>query len=358
MNQDIWRALLSLFRLLRSEVNSEKEYQRYFEQNPVVFRALGYDSWASFEQSSKNKLPYDQEMNRQHEPDFILGKKEQDIAEVFEIKTPFLKGLTTSRRDKREDFRAQITSYLSQARNYKRFLDRNANARHVVCKTLGLRKATNIQATLVCGMIDSEDPAFIKLLADERDIGFISYDQLFFHIANQYGANRTSDPALFPNETRVDYGCTICVVVRPRASQNHSPAYIFDTQGEKTNPFSLYFDKGRFVFRVSDVDGNQYHCTARVKAEQFSCLLLEFASSDRGNFLSFSINGEERNLQINTDGIKIENIQRTTLFADAKKEKFFAGDLSYKMMLSRPLTLEERLELNIFLAEQFPFAFD
>jgi hypothetical protein len=62
-SDNLWRALFELYELLRFEPKAGVVYQAYFERNPIVFQVLGFDTHASFERSSGNSSPFDEERN-------------------------------------------------------------------------------------------------------------------------------------------------------------------------------------------------------------------------------------------------------------------------------------------------------
>lgn len=69
----IFSAYTQLQRLLEKGSLKEADYQNCFEQHPITFRILGFDLAAGYEKKSGNRLPYDHDRQRQHEPDFLCA---------------------------------------------------------------------------------------------------------------------------------------------------------------------------------------------------------------------------------------------------------------------------------------------
>lgn len=95
-NARLWRAVVDLFSLLQDGCNEEARYQRFLEAHPVSFAVLGFDRYAAFEKRSGNSLPFDNERGFAPEPDFLCADAESGLLTVFELKTPFVGGITTA----------------------------------------------------------------------------------------------------------------------------------------------------------------------------------------------------------------------------------------------------------------------
>jgi len=149
----LWRALTDLLRLLQAKCNEEARYQTFFERHPVIFRALGFDRYASFEKSSGNVLPFDTEKGYTPEPDFLCAQTGAGQLTVFELKTPFVGDITTSRSDgNRLEFKATAETYLSQAREYVQSIRGNVAARQEVMRVLDLPAIADYDIVLVYGL--------------------------------------------------------------------------------------------------------------------------------------------------------------------------------------------------------------
>ena len=132
--QKLWKAILELDTLLRENINEEEKYQKYFEENPLIFYILGLDVVESFEKKSKNKLAFDKERNFRPEPDFIGINKNSKIVRVIDIKTPFVEKITTSRSSdsNRAKFDAETEKYISQVTEYIDSIKENPESREML----------------------------------------------------------------------------------------------------------------------------------------------------------------------------------------------------------------------------------
>jgi hypothetical protein len=168
-NTELWAAIYELFVLLDDRVNQESAFQGYFERHPVVFNVLGYDVAVPFDKSSQHKLPFDDERNYRPEPDFICGVRLSGEVTIFELKTPFQSGMTTSRADgNRAKFLATIESYLSQATEYVDSIRGRESARATVKAALQLNTISSYKIALVYGLCDMNEAPSVARLAEKR----------------------------------------------------------------------------------------------------------------------------------------------------------------------------------------------
>lgn len=102
--QKIETALSQLKLLLVDKKSTEDGYQKWFEDNSIVFEILGYNRIIPHP-----KLPLDEENH--YVPDFMV-QKTNNLWEIFELKkpdTPILKN-----KDRRVSFQSTFEDYCAQ----------------------------------------------------------------------------------------------------------------------------------------------------------------------------------------------------------------------------------------------------
>jgi hypothetical protein len=173
-------AIQKLEYLLDSQEQAESKFQEFFEQNGIVFKILGYKNFYVFTKASKNSLPKDEFSNLQPEPDFIVQREQDDLFEIFEIKTPAQAGLLVKRNKYREKFTESIASYISQTTVYEDYLTRNPANRVKVKELYGLDIQPDLDIKIVIGLNEYIDKAKIHQQARRftRKIDIITYDDI------------------------------------------------------------------------------------------------------------------------------------------------------------------------------------
>lgn len=151
MNKNLlFKAIYELYELLFiNKVNEENQYQKYLENNPIVFEALDYDVVESFEKSSGNKLPKNEELNFRPEPDFIARKQLNGQIEIFEIKTPFVGEIITTKNGQRTKFTAKTEEYFSQVSEYIDSIDRCSDIRKKIAEIMKVEECKTDRKSVV-----------------------------------------------------------------------------------------------------------------------------------------------------------------------------------------------------------------
>src|SRR5689334_22718770 len=134
---ELAQSIICLDKLLQKREKDEAKYQQFFEENPIVFRALGYRRALPFTKRSGRSLPRDEYSQLKPEPDFLV-EKENNLFEIFEIKTPIAKELIVDSNKYRERFTSEITSYISQTVTYENYFTRNPMNREKVKELFGI----------------------------------------------------------------------------------------------------------------------------------------------------------------------------------------------------------------------------
>src|ERR1043165_928292 len=122
MRQELESSIHCLVELLQNDVTSENTYQRYFENNPIVFKVLGYS-----EAYPKPRFPLSD--GEWLEPDFLLERPD-GLFEILDLKTPQEK-LISARKKHRTTLSKKVDEYLSQVETYSEYFDDQANCEKV-----------------------------------------------------------------------------------------------------------------------------------------------------------------------------------------------------------------------------------
>lgn len=299
-DKELWWAIYDLYELIVEETNEEVAYQCYFEKHPVVFSMLGYDAAAPFDKRSACKLPFDEERGFRPEPDFICGVRRTGEITVFELKTPFQAGATTSRSDgNREKFRATIETYIAQATEYADSIREREAAREVVCDTLQLPQISSYSVCLVYGLSSRDDGVSIARLAEKRipKTEILPYDVLLERLIDRYAVSRTDV------DTRA--GWTFCwhVVVAP--VQVHERAYICDIGQPERDRVSLYVEDTNLVLECIDSSRHLHRAECGYRPNEQLFVRFEFGTDEPGILISVNINNEEVDLRVGRKPLQV-----------------------------------------------------
>ncbi|MFN5872449.1 MAG: Shedu anti-phage system protein SduA domain-containing protein, partial [Aphanizomenon sp.] len=108
--QEIEEAISSLKQLLSDEDALERHFQEWFENNPIVFNALGYKTYLAH---PVLKLEDEDTLI----PDFIVQRID-NLWEIFELKLPNTQILKDKKT--RQTFYAPLHEYMQQCIDYSR----------------------------------------------------------------------------------------------------------------------------------------------------------------------------------------------------------------------------------------------
>ena len=356
MTNQLWTAIYRLFRLLDDRISSEDEYQRFFENNPVVFEVLGYDAWASFEKRSGNRLPNDPDRGYRPEPDFICGRTTKGELVAFEIKTPIRRSMLTSLSPgKRKKFKADIESYISQTTEYVEFLRGFPEAREVACRTISMPVAKVFSGVLVYGLSWDGELPDIALMASRRSppIEVIAYDQLLDTLARSFAVGR---PDAELEDTRRSGGTFTASLMLP--SQQHSnPAIIAELGGRDGARLMVYLEGQRVHVLFVDDLGRQRTMDCDVSTDVPVYLKIEISSDPNVRFAVLSINNDE--VEINqADGVSAFQPQweKFTLGSDHDGKNGARFKMFDNMFIDRTLNIIERLQMQKYYEDKFTFA--
>jgi len=309
MNPELWQAICELTWLLQDRNQVESDYQDFFENNPVVFPILGFPRFASFEKKSGNRLPYDDEYDRQLEPDFICGDPVSQKVTIFELKTPVDQEATTSLKNgNRKKFKAIVESHISQVSEYCEFVSENLNARTDVAKTLGLGGVRAVDGVLIYGLTDDDEAPTVTKLAARRipPLSVWTFDTVLEELLKAYAVGRQDMlvPDVDGNTPKID-GYTFVLHAVFKQEQRQGKAYLFDIGSIGRDRLSMYVDNGRGVIELIDSLGRRFTSEWDYVFNEPICIKAEYSNAEDYRFISVSINNRETDLRQSAGGVSI-----------------------------------------------------
>ncbi len=348
MNNELWDAICALHHLLLTRETKEADFQEFFERNPVVFSTLGFPVFASYEKSSGNKLPYDEENNTQREPDFICGNPTTQQVTVFELKTPVDKAAITSRKDgQRAKFMAVLEGYFSQTTEYINFIAANLSARQAVAETLNLKGVKVVNGILVYGLTSDEEAPIVAKLAAGRSpqIEVLHFDQIYLNLVEEFSSGRP-DNLISDASGKTTHLSGITFVLHAVISkhQENKKAYIFDLGNLIRNRISFYVLNGRGTVELLDSEGRPHYYDFEVKFNDTIHLRLELSNESKIGFVSVSIDNREVVLMQSSQGFDVTpDLGSFVLGADLLGKQGGRFRMLENYITSRTMSYEERM---------------
>jgi len=343
----LWRALVDLTRLLQSQCNVEATYQRFFERHSVVFSALGFDRYASFEKASGNALPFDPERGFSPEPDFLCAQRDAGVLTVFELKTPFVDNPTTARSDgNRLKFRATAETYLSQATEYWRSIEGRLEARDVVKQVLDVPRITTYEIAVVYGFRGEWDEPSVRELLSNRKVEtqLVGFDDIADHVAWQYAGDK-------PTESMEGWTHVYHISI-PRTAERR---YIADSGGVEKDRVSFVREGDLIAFECLDSQGKKHRLEA-VCDEGIHYVRFEFSSGADILYMSLHIDDDEHELRLKKIPIRCDPNPASFVIGASLERKYNAPFRLFETYsIGRTMTLEERLSSHVHYLEKLKF---
>ena len=350
VNRDnLWRALFELFELLRFRHNQEAAYQAYFERNPIVFQVLGFDSHDSFEKSSGNSLPFDEERGFRPEPDFLCGNASSGVVTVFELKTPFVGNLITTRSSdgNRAKAREDLARHIAQAREYVSSIRGSAEARATIRQLLHLQRISDYRIALVCGLAEENDAARINEIFSGVDpsTSLLHYDVLLERLSHAYAQKHEGV------ESRVGW----CFVYRISFAdiQPNFRVFISDAGSLDGERVSLVREGEMLVFECVDAEGHLHRLTGRCMGTAAHYVHFEFSNDENGLYMSLRIDDEEHALVKGKSRLRCDpDLSNFTMGADLTGQRGAAFNMYETIFVNKTLALKDKLGLYAYSAEK------
>lgn len=292
-DESLWAAIYALYCLLVDQTNDEASYQALFEKHPAIFSVLGVDTAASFEKSSPNKIPFDQERNFQPEPDFIGSESSCGNIVVVELKTPYVGCITTSRSDgNRAKFKALAESYISQTTEYVESIRQRPEARDAVKNVLGVSNIADYRAVLVYGRREENDATLVSALLAQRKVPteIVFYDDLLDRMCEIYSIARRD------SASRMGWCFVSHLYLAP--VQIHHKAFLAEYGAAVSDRISVYLENGEIVFECRDSTKKMHILSSPVIGLGPHYVRFEFSNDQNGAYMSLNVNNMEADLRL------------------------------------------------------------
>lgn len=343
----LWRALTDLLRLLQARCNEEARYQTFFERHPVTFRALGFDRYASFEKASGNVLPFDTEKGYTPEPDFLCAQIGAGQLTIFELKTPFVGDITTSRSDgNRLKFKASAESYLSQAREYVQSIRGNVAARQEVMRVLDLPAVADYDIVLVYGLGQEWDEVTVReLLAGRSDqIQVVGFDQMLDALAQPLAHAQPIES--LPGWT---------YVYHLSAPPSDGRRYFADCGALLSNRVSFLREGDLIAIECLDAQGKQHRVEARCDGGTHY-VRFEFSRGPEALFMSLHVDDEQHDLRVSKLPMECDPDPGSFVMGTSLEGGRGAAFRLYETYsVGRTMTFEERLGSHVYFLDKLGF---
>lgn len=246
---NIEKSIVELNELIESESRDEQKYQKWFEDNPIVFKSLGYVDVIS--------QPRVDVGDSYEEPDFIV-KTTNGEWEIFEIKTPFEDLVTSDNR--RPKFYSTINKYISQCHTYSECLDEASVRERLSNKYSIERIRKRPKSILVAGLSEGEDIKTAHKLSKRKtpNIKLFTYDDLYQSLKR----HRKFHFDRYDKSGGISIYAVISLLKKPRTSVSN---HILDIGKNKNkNRVSIFINKEEFIcVRVKDVQGKEKTAKSR-----------------------------------------------------------------------------------------------
>jgi Domain of unknown function (DUF4263) len=129
----------------------------------------------------------------EYEPDF-LGQRANGLWEIVEIKRPDTPVLPAG--DRRREFYATFRKYISQCHEYSRYFEDSANRKAFEARYDTTIQHTKVRSILIAGWGEEDRAQVHDLIADERLLEFMTYNELFSKIETGWRASEGENESL------------------------------------------------------------------------------------------------------------------------------------------------------------------
>lgn len=333
MRQELEDSINRLTELLRNGVAVENKYQKYFEDNPVVFKVLGYSR-------AYPKLRFPLPDREWLEPDFLLERTD-GLFEILDLKTPQEKliGVGTKHR---LTLSKKIDEYVSQLETYSEYFDDREN-----CEKIRNIYSVDVQKrpelVIIAGADGNVDKKSLHLLLSRRTHRphIQTYDDvltaIMFYHASLFGyAENLSGLAWYALLT--PYKCDV-----------HKLQYIVDVGVDpQRDRWSVYIDEHNMLrFEIKDSNGVPYSISVPPGSHGFDfgalChVICEFGNSDKFAFMRILINNRAAAEQHFQFPIRISSDFKLTIGTDIEKKHFGSFTLGACAFYSVVPTFQQR----------------
>lgn len=343
----LWSAIFSMYDLLECKrSNSEANYQRLLEDHPVILEILGFDRHESFEKKSTYTLPFDSDRNYTPEPDFIACDHRTGIVTVVDLKTPFVKKMTTSRSDgNRMKLSAEAEAYISQTTEYANSIRERPDARKIVCDAMDMDKITAYEILLLYGL-DTEQPTteVSELLAERKvPIKILGFDTLLSMLIERYASCRPDKDAR--------EGWAIAMNIALPAEQPPEGGCILHFGEGNGAMATIRVTSEELMFDLVEECGRNHQITCPHPDTDFHTVYFEFASDKNGTYMAVALDGEEQELRTKKQVINVTPKFEMTVGADFNGKRGAKLWLGQLFVRNPTLSVVDKIKLTHYLKE-------
>jgi hypothetical protein len=344
-------AILELKYLLDTKNLKESKCQKYFEENPIVFDVLGYQEAIPMVKGGI-ELEQDETTGLKPEPDFIV-KNQNNLYEIFEIKTPSDKKLVVDRNPYRVKFTAEVSSYISQTITYEKYFTRNPQNRLKLKENHGVEIQEDLDIKIVIGQNEYINKAEIHSKCREFSwkVDIITYDDIYEKLKKEYQLNF----GLYEDIPGGSFHF-IC-----RFHKQEQDGYFMDI-GKSTfqNRVSFYISNNNdFVFQIIDDCGKKHAISFDDVDtdfyERWLYLVCEFCSIENSFYMALSIDGLEKQAVIKNRAIKVGSdfVENLHVGCSIDKNAFGVFDVGEQIMYPKTLDYENKNNMIGYLIRKY-----
>ena len=339
-------AITKLDRLLRDGEAAEKRYQRYFEENLVIFQVLGY---AAVYPKPRLPLPDGGFL----EPDF-LAQRPDGLFEIFELKTPQEKLIVS--KTHRDKLRAKLDEYLSQVETYSEYFDDAAN-RDRVRDERGFDVQKKPDMIIVAGRDDIADKKHLHLLLRRRAnaLRVVTYDDIQSRLLLHHAASFAASDSVS--------GVSWHAIVTIHPSEIAQRQYIFDA-GDSLgkNRWSVFVDaRRRLTLEIVDADGHPHSVSIAPGTQEFKYgfrhyICCEFGSSDESSFMQILVDNRLAERRDSSSPLRIPagmDFSRRIIGADLEGRNNGTFDMAGLAIYQNMLTFQQRYAVTEAIFDEF-----
>ena len=340
-------AIKQLSHLLDEDESAEEKYQQYFEENPIVFKVLGFSH-------AYPKLTLPRSDGGSYKPDFLLERPD-GLFEILDLKTPQEK-LITSRRKSRVKFYSKIEDYISQVQEYAEYFN-DSEYRNRVKDNYSLDVQASPEIRIIAGRDRNVDKKVLYQLRGRitPKPHICTYDEVLsslqFHHATLFGHTENLP------------GASWHAIITARHLDVKRRKYLFDCGDTLAqNRWSIYLDeRDRLTFELIDAYGKPYLAsvqpgTCGFELDEQCYIACEFGSSDSFALLQILINNRiAAKLEV-ASPIAISsgfNFNKQTIGADIAGHNNGRFDMAALAVYNQVLDFTQRDGLTERLFEEF-----
>jgi hypothetical protein len=280
--QEIEDAISSLREFLLNEDSEEEHFQRWFENNPIAFKALGYKR---FIPHPKFKLEGEESLI----PDFLVQRPD-NIWEIFELKLPKTRILKDKKT--RQTFYAPMSEYIQQCIDYSNYF-KDSPHRKKFNENEGVDLHYEPNSVLVVGRNEGleRDKVFERLKDRGNRVSLVTYDDIITQL-EFYKVQ-----CLEKCEDLNGFSIHLVMLLSKIHNEDKNQLMMIGDDSER-NCISIYLNnEGSLCFEVIDSIGTSYSSKVRQSSKTFSYNQVmycnfELGISDDYSITSIEINGK------------------------------------------------------------------